>query len=1466
MLATASRAGFVIVVGGLATVVGLGSGLMFTPPGRDLLARVLTDQSRRIIRGSIEVGGVSGNFRNSLTLDSLVVRDTNGVLLATLPRVAVRYSLGNLLAGRYVLSRLELDHPRIHLRKHREGRLNLEEVLGLGEGTGGGRPPLILLQDVRIIDGIVTVRTPWSPPGQLRSEAQRDSALRAQRTTPGRRIEDAGPDGLVQVRTVELAYGRFGDMRLSSPDRAPIAMRIDSLYFAMNDPLFTITDARGELSTANDTLRFDLAHAGMPGTSLVGEGMLTWPRDTLMFDFEFDAKRVALADLRFVSPEFPDLHGSGRITAYSVSGRETHYDIRDLELRDRETRVSGALVALAHKLRGLGFRELDLRFRDLDLDVVRAYLDTIPFEGRLSGSLRADGYFDAMRVIFDWTFADPRVPGSPPNRIAMQGDVSLGGEQGIVFHETRVTGADLDLATVRLAVPAVILEGRMQGEGALEGPWRDVEFRGRLEHRDGDRPRSMASGRFGFDTRGAITAFDADFAFAPLDLEGVRRAFPALAAQGRLWGPVTLTGRLDTLALHADLQGELGRVQAAGVVSATPPRWAADSLWLGFEELDLALARGLGPSTRLNGSAVLRGSLDSAAAPEGAVRLDLRSGSVRELSFDSLRAGLAVRDSVLQVDSATLRWPGGSAEATGTLGWAAGRTGTLAIDFRVPNLSGLDSLLASIAPVEADSGASRAPLSGSAEGRVTLTGSLDSLGGASAIRAGPLAWKHYRSPSAAATAEWSAGARSLDARLRLDSLIVGRMRFAELAVDLEGASEDLEFRVAGRGPMIRGLATGRLTRGEERVLGLSTAELDLGASRWRLTDRVRVRLGDSLQFESPLRLMTDQGGATLAAEGTLPYRAPGELDLRLVGLDLRDIYAALQRDTSDARGFVQADLRIAGTGADPTVRGTMAVTGPVFGDFRGPLARAALNYRNRRLDANLTLWRTGTPVMQVGAALPINLAWLGSPEERQVPGEIAIRAQADGMDLGALEAFTTNLRRVQGAMQVDVVVSGTWDEPRLGGTVLIREGYGTVPSLGVAYGPVDGDLTFRGDSVLVDTLRVGGETGALNVRGQVRLVRLTRPVLDLALNARAFKVMDVPGFLTLEIDGAVDLNGPVTQPVMTGSATARNSVLYFRDLITKNIVNLEDPLFADLVDREALERRGLGAQFQSRFLDSLRIVNFRFLAAERVWLRSNEANIQLEGSVTVNKERSNYRLDGTFNAQRGTYTLQLWPLPVTRTFEVERGVVRYLNTPDLDADLDIDARHIVRFGEAGAQDVAVLAHIEGNLLTPRLRLESSGIRPPLSQSDIVSLLLLGRAFNSQVVSSQQGQLYQAAVYGVASALTGAVERSLIQGGGVDLLEIRPGLTYSGIASGTSLTRLAAGWQLGNQWFVTLNAGFCPNFDQVDYRNFGAGIEYRISRSLVLSASAEPTQICLAASRSTALRYQLGTDLRWVREY
>ncbi len=1460
-----ARLFFVFLLGTVALVLGVVTSMTLTPPGRSLLARTVTRVLDRVIIGRVNVGAISGSFLYDLTLEGLVVQDTAGALLVDLPRVRVSYRLPNLLAGQVLLSTVELDRPTIQLVKLRSGRMNYEEVLGLKQGTGGGPSPLIDFYEVKVTDGTLRIALPWNPDRSLRTATQRDSALAAERAKPGRVIEE-GPDGLRRVIQLSDLNARFGRLRIATPDRKPFTVDIDSLATRVNDPAVTVRDAAGRIRLHGDSAIFSLSRGALPDTRFSGGGALTWPHDTTLFDFQVTSPHVNLDDLRWVSPDFPAMTGTGVLAAKSETGARTAYDIRELHLRNGEQRIDGDLVAVTDRKRGLGFRDMRVSLRNLDLDAARAYIDSLPFFGTLSGTVAGAGFLDAMDVTLDWAFADARVPGRPVTKVAGAGIVGATRDSGLTFTSFDLRRSDIDLRTVRLVAPAVILEGRLAAAGTLDGPLRNVTFRGSARHQDGDRPPSTAAGTVHLDTRFDSLALLTDVVFDPLSFDGIRRAFPSLKTKGDLRGRFRSEGTLSRLAVDADLTGALGDVRAEGFVTLLPPKWGADGLRLRFTRLDLATLSGGTLSTSLAGELLATGSIDTLRAPEGEVELSLTRSRVREWTLDSLFGRGSLHDSVIRVDTAYAEWQGARASGSGTLGWRAPHDGRMRFDLAADSLIGFDSLLFAVTRQKRDTSAEARPLAGRAEGRVDLAGSLDSLQADAGFAVEGFEWQRIRSSKLTGTVSWLGGRRpTLTARAGADSIHVQRWALRRTEAAVYGFADSLAWSAGtDLGAASRVDAAGQwYQQGESRLLTVDSLLVGLAVRRYRLEEPVVISLADSAPAVSRVTLRALDGSSVLQAVGRVPGTAPGDLRLQVLGFGLNDLYGLLGRDTLGVAGAVELDLQVGGRAAAPTFRGLARLADGRFGDFQAPFIQGVLNYEDRRLDANLDLWRTGENLLQVEAHLPLDLALTGV-EKRQIDGPLSVRAHTDSVSLGLLEAITPAVARVDGTLTADVQVEGTWAAPRLAGSVDIRNGSMSLPGLGVHFGSVRGGATLQGDSLLLRDVVLTSGGGQLGVSGSVRLQNLSRPVLSLDFRAEQFRAIDVRSFLTLVGTGDLQLRGPVFGSTLTGSLLTNSGVLYFADLVNKRIIDLEDPSIADLVDTTLIRRENLGAKFQNRFLDSLRIEDLRVEMGSDVWLRSAEANVQLEGRVRLSKTAQTYNPTGSLSAARGNYTLKIGP--VTREFTVSRGQVTY--TGDLNAGLDIQARHTVR--SVRGDEIPVIANIAGTLYAPKLTLTST-VRPPISETDLVSYLITGYPANEATLVGQGGALQTGLAY-FSSALSSELERALIQDIGVpiDLIEIRPGVSATPTGGGT-LTQLAAGWQIGKKTFLTFNAGFCPDFSQLSYKNLGASLEFRFSREWKLQSTVEPTiQSCSSFGTTSRIGstnpYQIGFDILWEREF
>jgi hypothetical protein len=1015
---------------------------------------------------------------------------------------------------------------------------------------------------------------------------------------------------------------------------------------------------------------------------------------------------------------------------------------------------------------------------------------------------------------------------------------------------------------VRLLAPAVILQGRLAATGTLDGPLRDVVFEGTLRHQHGERPASVATGLIHLDTRFDTLGLVTDVALEPLSFEGIRAAFPSLETRGEVRGRFRSSGTLARLEVSTELAGEIGSVRADGFATVLPPRWGAEGMLMRFARLDLGALTGREFTSALNGELRVSGVLDTLRAPEGDMELALTRSRMREWVLDSVFARGRSRDSVIQVDTAYAEWQGARAAGSGALGWAAPHTGEMAFTLVADSLIGFDSLLLATTGQRRDTSPELVPLGGAARGTVRLTGSLDTLDAAGELTVVGLEFQQYRSPRIAGSFTWTGGRRpQLTAAVVSDSIMAAEWAFGRNSLTLTGYADSLAWGVGTTaGSTARVDAAGRWrTRDSTHLVWLDSLRAAMPSRAYRLVEPGIISIGEATSVSS-VTLQALDGSGLVRLAGTIPSETPGAMAVEVVGLGLRDLYSLLQRDTTGVHGDLGVSLDIAGTAREPTISGIARLGEGRFGDFRAPFVLGKVNYAERRLDVDLNLWRTGDNILELEAHLPLDLGFTGVAQ-RRLNGPLLVRVRSDSVDLGIIEALTPGLRRVQGRFVVDAEIGGTWEDPRLAGGIAIRNGSMDVPGLGVRFGSVEGSAVLRGDSLLLRDMRITSGGGDLAIGGAVRLEDLSRPLLDLDFRASRFFAIDVRNFLTLTATGDLSLEGPPLGATLTGNLTANSGVLYFADLVNKRVIDLNDPTIADLVDSSLIRMEDLGSQFQNQFLDSLRISDLRVAIGSDVWLRSAEANIQLDGEVLVSKSAEEYQPIGTLQAPRGSYTLKIGP--VARDFTVTRGEVRYIGT--LDAQLDIEARHTVR--AVRGEEIPVIAIIEGTLYNPRLRLEST-LRPPISETDLVSYLITGYPANEATAIGGANAIETGLAY-LSSAFASELERTLIQDLGVpiDLIEIRPGV---GTAGAASPTQLAAGWQLGRKTFLTLNAGFCPDFSQFSTRNFGAGLEFRFSKEWRLQSAIEPTiQRCGTTgvipldSRS---RYQIGFDVLWEREF
>jgi translocation and assembly module TamB len=764
------------------------------------------------------------------------------------------------------------------------------------------------------------------------------------------------------------------------------------------------------------------------------------------------------------------------------------------------------------------------------------------------------------------------------------------------------------------------------------------------------------------------------------------------------------------------------------------------------------------------------------------------------------------------------------------------------------------------------------PLRGAARVLLTLTGALDSLAIDASVSAANVHWRDWEVTEGLAHVAYQPGPVPVfDAQATADSARLGEYALGGVSARVAGRRDSLTWFARSRvGDLVAFVAGGRYSQHSPLAVGLDSLAVLLPGGVWILQAPAVLTLTDSTAQFSGATLASVEGTGRVAFQPMRTARKQADAHGEVQGFPLAAVYALAQHDTSGVSGAVSGTISITGSREAPVYEGSIALANAALGEFRAPRVDGTFGYRDRRLDAALRLWRDQQAILTVKARLPLDLA-LQPVAKRQVSDTLAVTARADSVDLSVLEALTPLVRQVQGVFSADVGVAGTWDDPRLHGTVRIGGAAATFPDLNVRYTDMAGRLRLSGDTIGVESLSARSDKGTLSVAGYVRLEELTRPVLALRFAADRFKALDLKGNVTVTASGRLALNGPVFGATLTGQATVTSGVLYFADLIEKRIVNLEE--LADTTLLSIIERQGLRPQFQSVFLDSLHIRDLQLGMGNEVWLRSNEANIQLQGSVAMSKQRATYLVSGTLQAPRGTYRLKIGP--VTREFSVTQGTVRYFGTPDLDAELNIEARHTVHPVQTTStargcvppnEDVVVIAHITGTLLVPKVSLEAEG--KDCGQAEVISYVMFGKSSFELTGSQGAGGVYdqRALLQTAASVLSGELERTIVSDLGVplDYLEIRPGAQQGPLQG----LQLAVGRQVGRKTFLIANAGFCQGQAVAVNNTFGLTLKFRISPELRTEASYQPVQDCTTNTGAALqnVNRQFGVDLIWERWY
>ena len=1166
-------------------------------------------------------------------------------------------------------------------------------------------------------------------------------------------------------------------------------------------------------------------------------------------------------------------------------------------------------VSRAQAVGGLDLREelrlsdLRVQLEEIQLDLAREWMAPVPAGTTLSGAVHLDGALARLlQVEGDLSIHDPE---SGVSRVTVLGGIGAGEE--VDFRSFEVALDPLEVQLLRGVVADLPVGGTLEGTTVLDGsPLTGLAFETELVHQEGDeRSRIQGEGEVATAGEGRVSA---DLEIHELSLVTLGRFAPEAQLEGTMAGALQAAGTLADLRVQADLElPEEAALQARGILDLAGEEPGYE-LRLLVADLDLAaLSRRMPEATSIDGTVGLDGRGTNPAAMQATLSLDLVDDEPSDPRL--LHASARVDDALVAIDSLHWRSRSSRLRVDGTFGLSAARSGELRYQVALDSLH-LLSPFVSVEPgtVEPRPAVLRQSLDEreaelleairEAEVEFLATGRepaipepTDTLGIAG-IRTDVLGGRL----EASGRVEGNVEAFHLEGELELEELIawghhVGRASLRYTAEGIgqdettasveaeagtlllagfryDGLSLDAEYQGSdppGTEPIHAGSGSLSVTQDEDtriqaaasfQVVGerieveLEGLSLDFEATSWELPHPAHLRWsGEGIRVDE--FTLESEGEAVLQVDGGLPMDEAGALDIRIQGMEIAPLLTLLQ-EREGVQGRLSLEVPIRGTAGRPRFEGRAAWTELELDGHGIPDASVRFAYLDQELTADLSMEVEGDPVLTLEAVLPLDLSLVGAAEPRLLPDPIRAEARLHDLPLDGFEVLSEELENLQGRVTGHVTVGGTFEAPEAEGSVeLVAPGVTVVP-LGLRVRDIAGSLRLEDRVVTVDSL-VAHSRGPLRVSGELDVSNLAAPAFDLVVEARDARVIYTAD-ANVRVDADLSVTGPFDGVLVEGQVRTRSGVVRIpetREMAEPGPLDLQDPATFERVDQILVQARDALIP-PSPLVEELR-VRLDLQIDRDFWVRSQEANVELHtlpavGPLSVRMDGIAARdmtLEGTINTDRGEYEF------MGRRFSISRGAVTFTPGFELDPLIRLTAEQEVQLPGREAFDIRII--LDGTLLDLRTEFESTA-QPPLSQTDLLSLMVFGREAGSllqQPGSSLSGQgssggplvgsvaaraTQQFATVGV-EALLKEVEAETARALGLDVLHIQPTDTPAEIFTGRALdvlrgTEIEAGRYLTSRLFVSGQAR--PTFVHP-----GARMEYQTDTGYLWRATWRP---------------------------
>ena len=223
-----------------------------------------------MVKGRLHLGRISGPMLTGITIDSIEIADSAGVVMVSAGRTTMRWDPRDFLDRRILIQRLITDNVLIQIVKYKDGDWNYKHIFPRGKGpaapgTKGSFGEFIVLDSVSMTRGRFLLTMPWSPADSLKG-VRRDSSIAFNLARTNAQIRRT-PRGLVRTWRWEEGNLELSHVRMAHPDTAGRLFRVTDLGMSEFDPPFRFDRLRGDFRWQGDSIWMQIPHFQLPGST-----------------------------------------------------------------------------------------------------------------------------------------------------------------------------------------------------------------------------------------------------------------------------------------------------------------------------------------------------------------------------------------------------------------------------------------------------------------------------------------------------------------------------------------------------------------------------------------------------------------------------------------------------------------------------------------------------------------------------------------------------------------------------------------------------------------------------------------------------------------------------------------------------------------------------------------------------------------------------------------------------------------------------------------------------------------------------------------------------------------------------------------------------------------------------------------------------------------------------------------------